>query len=386
VLNQTHGKGYLMLPDTTMDTLQRYLEHPIPHIRSRAEIIVQTLNGKQSDEIAAITGVSLRTIKKWQAAWDEQGLNIFPPTPTPPKLELQATDSLADAGRQFMLQQLNHFLEYEPAIREDTDIEHVHQMRVASRRWRSAFKVYGAYLPNSFYQGITEQLRDTAKALGRVRDLDVLYLHVLEYSAANSDALQPIINYIEKERRKAHKKLVRWFDNKQYQRFIKRGTKVLTTAIDVDSVVIILDEPFSTRLNHLLPVMIYQRFEAVRAYDELINDASFDMLHKLRVDFKRLRYTLEAFESVLGSEIVSVIETTKVLQDHLGALNDARVAVRTIRQYEKQLDKPERDAAKAYRKSRKAEAENLRATFADVWAQFNQPAIRQALAQAVGVL
>ena len=382
-----------MLSDTTLDTLQRYLQHPVPHIRSRAEIIVQTINGKQTSEIAEATGVSLRTVKKWQAAWDEQGLDIFPPdepvengSTSTPKLELQPDDSLVDAGRQFMLQQLHHFLEYEPAIRENTDIESVHQMRVASRRWRSAYKVYGVYLPQNFYQGITEPLRQTAKALGRVRDLDVLHLHALEYNNANDDTLQPLLKRMEKDRRKAYKKLVQWFDDKRHQRFIKRATKVLNTDADVESMVIVADKPFSTRLDHILPVLIYERFEAVRAYDELISDASFDMLHSLRVDFKRLRYTLEAFESVLGSEIVNVIETTKVMQDHLGALNDARLAVRTIRQYEKKLDKSEQEAVKAYRKSRKAEGEQLRSTFAEVWVQFNQPAIRQALAQAVGVL
>ncbi len=53
--------------------------------------------------------------------------------------------------------------------------------------------------------------------------------------------------------------------------------------------------------------------------------------HALRIDLKRFRYTLEFFRDVLGPPAADAIEALKVLQDVLGDLQDARVAVDHLR-------------------------------------------------------
>jgi CHAD domain-containing protein len=49
-------------------------------------------------------------------------------------------------------------------------------------------------------------------------------------------------------------------------------------------------------------------------------------LHALRIECKRLRYSLEFFREVLGPQAKDVIAEVVQLQDHLGDLNDADVA------------------------------------------------------------
>jgi CHAD domain-containing protein len=36
--------------------------------------------------------------------------------------------------------------------------------------------------------------------------------------------------------------------------------------------------------------LIYERFKDVHAYDELLEEATLDTLHQLRIAFKQLRY------------------------------------------------------------------------------------------------
>jgi CHAD domain-containing protein len=56
-------------------------------------------------------------------------------------------------------------------------------------------------------------------------------------------------------------------------------------------------------------------------------------MHRLRIAAKGLRYTLEFFESVLGEDASTLIEDLKKIQDHLGNLHDAIVAINLLSSY-----------------------------------------------------
>ncbi len=56
-------------------------------------------------------------------------------------------------------------------------------------------------------------------------------------------------------------------------------------------------------------------------------------MHALRIEFKKLRYTVEYFSEVLGKRSVEVINDLKLLQDHLGDLNDAQVATQILGEF-----------------------------------------------------
>ena len=77
-----------------------------------------------------------------------------------------AEDTLAEAGRKVMRFHLARMLDREPGVREGKDIEDIHKMRVATRRQRAAWRVFG----ESFRKGRTkpyrEGLRDAARSSG----------------------------------------------------------------------------------------------------------------------------------------------------------------------------------------------------------------------------
>lgn len=409
---------------TISERLSKYMAHESPHVQNRAKIVLMTLDGKSVEEIIAELGLSQKTVQRWQNAWDREGMSIFPEMEQeilsikdivetqdsevvaeeteqncgnvlhglefPEIPPLLAINSMAEAGRKLLLSQLQQMVEQEPIAREGQDIEGVHQMRVATRRWRSSYDGLGDYLPKPYRKGIYNNLRRTARHLGKVRDLDVFLLKAHKYSQSELDkdgiALEILIQMIKKDRQKAKKQLSRWFDNKKYKQFIQRAFNLLSQSDESDTLIFKNGQLISTRLDHMLPAMIYQRLEALRRYEELLPNAPIATLHELRKDGKRLRYTLELFADVLGKEVQIVIDGTKMLQDHLGDLNDAEIAVAMIRAAEKQVKKSERAAFKAYGNYRQAEIKRLYDTFPEIWSQFNQADIRYALAQAVAVL
>ena len=69
------------------------------------------------------------------------------------------------------------FKEAAAAVQGD-DVDAVHDMRVAMRRFRSALRIFERYLPPDECEGLVKRTRRLARALGEVRDADV-HLEVL---------------------------------------------------------------------------------------------------------------------------------------------------------------------------------------------------------------
>jgi hypothetical protein len=116
-----------------------------------------------------------------------------PSIPFPARLErpgISAQDSLAEAGRKVMLYLFSVMLENEPGTRQGEDIEALHDMRVATRRMRAAFEVFGEAFRPKVLRPLLKGLRATGRALGRVRDLDVLMEKALKFEKGQPD-LQP---------------------------------------------------------------------------------------------------------------------------------------------------------------------------------------------------
>jgi CHAD domain-containing protein len=54
-------------------------------------------------------------------------------------------------------------------------------------------------------------------------------------------------------------------------------------------------------------------------------------MHRLRLEAKRVRYTLELFEPVYGEKTRLILESLKELQDKLGAINDCATTIEMVR-------------------------------------------------------
>jgi CHAD domain-containing protein len=150
------------------------------------------------------------------------------------------------------------------------------------------------------------------------------------------------------------------------------------------------------QVRHVAPRLIYTRYETVRAYEPILADAQIETLHALRIDCKYLRYTLEFLREVLGPEGEAVITEVKAMQDHLGDLNDAEVAIGLLSEFLRNWDAAQADVLLSQRRSgegivtylasRHAEKHRLLVTFPEAWARLNREEVRRWLALAVAGL
>src|SRR3954469_12870515 len=64
--------------------------------------------------------------------------------------------------------------EHADGVLDTTDIERVHDMRVATRRLRAVLEIYAPCFPRAEFKPVLEEVKALADALGARRDPDVL--------------------------------------------------------------------------------------------------------------------------------------------------------------------------------------------------------------------
>jgi CHAD domain-containing protein len=312
---------------------------------------------------------------------------------------LHPDDTMPEAGRKVIRFHFLQMLMNEAGTRLGEDIEALHDMRVATRRMRAAFDVYGEYFQAKKTKNLRNGLRATGRALGAVRDLDVfmhkaeIYLEGLPESSRAG--LDPLLHLWHASREESRGSMVAHLDSVDYQNFVKTMNE-FTNSPGEAAREFNPSDPQPYRVREVAPMLIYNRLAAVRAYDQIVHSASYQELHALRINFKYLRYTLEFFREVLGDEAKEVIEKIKSVQDHLGDLNDADVACGILqeflvdwesRQLERTLDDRQNpEPVYQYLAFQAAERHRLLTTFSEVWSNFNQPIFLKNVALAVSVL
>lgn len=80
-------------------------------------------------------------------------------------------------------------------------------------------------------------------------------------------------------------------------------------------------------MNKAATVLLYSKYKRAHKLTlKYIEDRSVDNLHKLRISFRRLRFSLENFETCYKkSEVKYLLKCIKKLQDVLGEIRDLDV-------------------------------------------------------------
>lgn len=348
---------------------------------------------------------------KEPAATEDRQFNAAQTSPVkPPKQPgLEAEDSMAEAARKTFYFHFQRMLYHEPGTRSGEDIEELHDMRVATRRMRAAFRVFGNYLDMERWGPIIKGLRRTGRILGAVRDLDVFWEKTQHYLDALPPEqpvdLGPLRAVWEVQRKTARERMLDYLDSGRYVRFKNEfGEFLQSPGAGALPVISPQGEPLPHRLGHVVPVAVYQGLAVVRAYDEWVTqpDAPLERFHQLRIAAKGLRYTLEFFREVLGPEANTSIDEIKAVQDHLGDLQDAVVASQLLRDFltwgtwgrgqpdTKRAPAPVKPViapgVATYLAARQAELQHLLQTFPQIWARVQSPEFSQSVVAAVSPL
>jgi CHAD domain-containing protein len=302
-----------------------------------------------------------------------------------------ADDSIAEAGRKVLRFHFARMLAREAGTRDGKDSEDLHAMRVATRRMRAAWRVFGDGFRRGRTRRYRRQLRSVAARLGAVRDLDVLLEAAEAYRADQSTteqrAVEPLLGAWRGFREDARILLLHELDSEEYARFVEDFRVFVVTEGAASQ-----DVPATQahRIRDSAPSRIWSAYEGVRAYEPVLRWADVETLHDLRIAAKWLRYTIEFVREAIGPESSELVSRVVALQDHLGLLHDADVGASMARNFLVErsggLSSVESEAIGRYLVSRERELARLKRTVGSPWRGVASLAYRRRLGRAVAGL
>ncbi|MBA3742285.1 CYTH and CHAD domain-containing protein [Sporichthya sp.] len=222
---------------------------------------------------------------------------------------------------------------YDVEVRRDSE-DAVHQLRVATRRARSALQAYGKLIDREQTRQLTDELKWLAGVAGPARDLEVLRARfgVAVQKQPVENVLGPVqprlAAWFAPRQAEARTSLLRTLDSARYH--------ALLDALDA----VVADPPLTARAGRPaakeLPRQLARSFSRMQTHMDVADQhrgVERDVeLHEGRKAAKRLRYATEGAEPVLGRDARKLISHTKKVQEVLGEHQDAVVAAPVLRE------------------------------------------------------
>ena len=300
-------------------------------------------------------------------------------------------DHIAEAGRKVMRFHLARMLAREAGTRDGHVAQDLHAMRVATRRQRAAWRVFGPSFRLKRTKRYRNGLREIAARLGAVRDLDVLLEAADVYRAdlpvTEQRALEPLLAGWRSHREDARVLLIRELDSDGYRRWVDDYRDFVRTE---GAGVLPVGPTQPHRVRDTAASQIWTAYEQVRGYEAVLRWADVETLHELRIAGKWLRYTLEFVREALGEEATALIARVTALQDHLGLMNDADVSASMARtfllEHAGELSALESAAIGRYLVSHEREVARLRRTVGVPWRGVAGISFRRGLGRVVAGL
>ena len=342
-------------------------------LKAGSDVELQRLAGALTERLGLLSA----QLSKFERGLQAAGLEI--PAALPEKVRrLTREDGILDLAYEHLGRQLAVLKLQQPRAWEGLNPKGVHQMRIAIRRIRAALRMLRDLLPDDRVAYFNSELRWLAQALGGVRDADVYdenfhhYLDVLP--ARDVKALAPYEQHLTRVRQQARAELVGALNSARYEALIadfgafvaagpavgaRRRFGTLTIGAAADSYV-------EAAIRKML-----KRGRRVRRHP------SPEKLHRLRIEGKRVRYTLEYFGQFYPDRLKGPLRALRDLQNVLGEHQDACTACERLQAYADSVPltpeaRRELLALGRLVQSQEQHGAEARARFAKAWRRFEK--------------
>jgi CHAD domain-containing protein len=216
------------------------------------------------------------------------------------------------------------------AAMDFSDIEGVHDMRVATRRLRSALRDFMPLMNKRPSGRVSKELKQLADALGAVRDQDVAVVALEELQAdAETELTKEGIGQLLKERHNlreaARLNLTEILSGGNLDDLRERFTAAIdkATKSKKSKRIVSFNEAgrkvVAAGLQELLELgaSLYEPFEV-------------EELHEMRIAAKRLRYAIELFVACWGAPLAPFADEIARMQSFLGEVHDCDIWIESL--------------------------------------------------------
>jgi CHAD domain-containing protein len=334
--------------------------------------------------------VTVVAIEERQSSWQDVVLPLTERLAAGPATDVRSDDAWAEAGRKVLGYHFARVLARVPGVVAGEDPEEVHAMRVAARRMRAAWRVFGDAYDRGTTRAYLDDLRSLGGRLGVVRDLDVRIGILVAYGERRSKrdrtGLKPLLSAWQADRVARHAELVEvltssWFTD------MAAGLAAFVETPGASARPVVLRTPNIVRDR--APAVVWDEYQVVSAFAGGLDRADVATLHELRIAAKWLRYTLEFLREPMGPPAGELIRRVVVLQDYLGDIHDLHAAAVSADAYATgavALTTPTTAAIGRFVGYQDARVERLRRRVEPAWVGVAESEYRRRLGRAVARL
>ncbi len=236
----------------------------------------------------------------------------------------------ADAAAKAILSGLFDTLEANvDGTRRNLDSEFLHDLRVATRRTRSALSQIKAVFPQPIVDDFKVRFAWLQQVTGPMRDLDVYLLDFPglrdSLPAAMRDDLEPLRDWLGSHYAEEQSRLATALDSGRFADLRRDWRAFLSAPVSTSAAG--GAENAERSIKAVADRRIRGMFKRVLREGRAITDASPAVeLHELRKSCKKLRYLMEFFQSLYAAgKIRRLIKQCKLLLDNLGNFQDLEV-------------------------------------------------------------
>lgn len=302
-------------------------EEPIPVIGIRklrgyedsATPLLKKLNGRKA--LQAITGkIQIEKSLHSNGAVPGDYSSKF-------SLQLHRKQNTDSALRDILTALLHNLRVNVPGTIDDIDSEFLHDLRVATRRSRSAISRIKNVLPEAQMERFNEDLRWVGSITGACRDLDVYLLALPDFQKELPDDLsvhmEPFGQYLVERKEAEHAILVEHLQSERLTRFIDDWDAFLKQTPEMEQ----LSDIGGSDVAEIAGKATWKMYRRVISDgDKLTQDSPAEGFHDLRKDMKKLRYLMELFGSLYPQKVwKKELKLQKALQNILGDFQDLEV-------------------------------------------------------------
>lgn len=202
------------------------------------------------------------------------------------------------------------------------DVDHIHDLRVASRRLRGAVEQLGPFIGTERMDRLRRPIRRLTRELGLVRNFDETLLYL---EKTGEQGLEPLLASLGQQRKQEAaqaRRLLETLDCMKLERQLRAAATALVTPDNIASqgLLALLSErnlALYYPIHALLPLV---------AAPEMVEER-----HALRIAVKKWRYFTELLHDILGGKQQALLDQLRQYQSVLGEMND-RVVIAALLQ------------------------------------------------------
>jgi CHAD domain-containing protein len=232
------------------------------------------------------------------------------------RVKIDAKESVIAVFKQVVWICLKQLQDNEEGVFAPNNVEFIHQARVALRRLRTALRLFETELPAGFSDKWGQAWRDVGEQLGNARNWDVFCSELLPAMAADlgdhPDMLH-LTEFAQAERQRAHAETQQWLHGRRYS----------LTLVAFCEALLMLPDRKTDRIDDFADKALKKRYKRFCRGARIAHTLNGEQRHEVRIDLKKLRYTLDFFESLYPQkQLQSFLGGLAETQELLGHMND----------------------------------------------------------------